>query len=385
MMPPRGGAGRAEAAATLERISHEHVRLRGDRARCSKPPRVTLNGADPDSDDGALVRSYVGGWDKARRVPTELAAEMARAASLGQEAWIEARARARTSIFAPYLERNCRAGAALRGLLRRFECAYDVAARRLRAADEEPRCRRLFDRAASAELVPLIATVAERHGVDDSSIHGDSQSSSQRQLVAEAGRADGLRPRPAGGMDDTVHPFATCVRHATTCGSRLAGTRATSPPRCTARCTNAVTGCTRRGSPHSLQRTPLAHGESLRLHESQSRLWENMVGRGRPFCGVLAPRIAVVLGAVPRRSTPTPVPRRQPGARRRSSASRPTRRRTACTSCLRFELEQELIEGTAGRRRSPRGVERSLQGVPRARRSRRRARRAPGRPLVVRG
>src|SRR5207248_9676120 len=40
-----------------------------------------------------------------------------------------------------------------------------------------------------------------------------------------------------------------------------------------------------------LQRTPLGHAESLGLHESQSRMWENMVGRSRPFCGVLAPRV----------------------------------------------------------------------------------------------
>jgi carboxypeptidase Taq len=45
-----------------------------------------------------------------------------------------------------------------------------------------------------------------------------------------------------------------------------------------------------------LQRTPLGQVESLALHESQSRMWENMVGRGRPFCGVLAPRIAALFG-----------------------------------------------------------------------------------------
>ena len=39
----------------------------------------------------------------------------------------------------------------------------------------------------------------------------------------------------------------------------------------------------------SLQRTPLGDAESLGLHESQSRLWENLVGRGSAFCSLLAP------------------------------------------------------------------------------------------------
>ena len=50
-----------------------------------------LNGADPDGDDARLIALVRRQWDKARRVPTELAAEMARAASVGQEAWIVAR------------------------------------------------------------------------------------------------------------------------------------------------------------------------------------------------------------------------------------------------------------------------------------------------------
>ena len=50
------------------------------------------------------------------------------------------------------------------------------------------------------------------------------------------------------------------------------------------------------GIPESMRRSPLGSGQSLGLHESQSRMWENMVGRGRPFCGVLMPRIAALFG-----------------------------------------------------------------------------------------
>ena len=99
------------------------------------------------------------------------------------------------------------------------------------------------------------------------------------------------------------------------------------------------------GMAQSLQRSPLGHAESLGMHESQSRLWENMVGRGRPFCGVLAPQIAdAVRGSVSgldgealyravNRVAPSLI---------RVEADEVT---YGLHIVLRFELEQELVEG----------------------------------------
>jgi carboxypeptidase Taq len=96
-------------------------------------------------------------------------------------------------------------------------------------------------------------------------------------------------------MDDAVHPFASGI--------------APSDVRITTRWYDSFLaaglyaamhecghGLYEAGISSTLQRTPLGHGASLAVHESQSRLWENMVGRGRPYCGVLAPRIASVFG-----------------------------------------------------------------------------------------
>jgi carboxypeptidase Taq len=95
----------------------------------------------------------------------------------------------------------------------------------------------------------------------------------------------------------------------------------------------------------TLQRTPLGHVESLGLHESQSRLWENMVGRGRPFCGVLAPRIAELLGGplagLDGDTLYRAVNRVHPSFIR-VEADEAT---YSLHIVLRFELEQELIEG----------------------------------------
>jgi carboxypeptidase Taq len=92
----------------------------------------------------------------------------------------------------------------------------------------------------------------------------------------------------------------------------------------------------------ALQRTPLGHAESLGLHESQSRLWENMVGRGRAFCGVLTPLIVERLG----------VPLDADGLYRAVNRVAPSLIRVEADEAtyslhvvLRFELEQQLIDG----------------------------------------
>ena len=132
----------------------------------------------------------------------------------------------------------------------------------------------------------------------------------------------------------------------------------------------------------ALARTPLAKPRSLGLHESQSRLWENWVGRGRPYLEHLLPRLAA----------------RFPGAfdgmsARRSSTRRANRVERSLIRIeadeltynlhilIRFELELELFDGAPGARGPPQGLERALPRLPRPRGARRRPRRAPGRAL----
>ena len=106
-------------------------------------------------------------------------------------------------------------------------------------------------------------------------------------------------------------------------------------------------GLYERGVSPALERTPLASGCSSGLHESQSRLWENVVGRSLPFCRWLHPQL---VGGVPGRAR-----RHDAGAvlRAPSTTSQPSFIRVDADEVtygmhiiLRFELEQELIAGT---------------------------------------
>ena len=162
MMPPRGGEARAESLATLTRISHEMF-VDDETGRLLEGAASELNGTDPDDDDPRLITLVRRQWDKARRVPPDLAAELARAASVGQEAWVLAREQSDLKSFMPYLEHNFE-------LARRyvdchansddFECPYDAL-----LDDYEPQLptRQVSSLFAElkAELVPVIARIAE--------------------------------------------------------------------------------------------------------------------------------------------------------------------------------------------------------------------------------
>jgi carboxypeptidase Taq len=339
MMPPDGGPARAEVLATVGRMTHEQF-IDDETGRLLETAAGELNGAAPESDEASLVRVVKRSYDKARRVPSELAAELARAGSIGQEVWTLARANDDFASFAPYLEHNVELARQYVACFDNFDCAYDVL-----LDDYDPQLTTaevsvLFDELRS-ELVPLIATISEHaNAVDASCLHGEYPVSIQRRVVAETVQQMGFNPA-AWRMDDAVHPFASGI--------------AESDVRITTRWDEAFLaaglyaamhecghGLYEAGISSALQRTPLGHGASLAVHESQSRLWENMVGRGRAYCGVLAPRIAAafdtsidgdVLYRAVNRVEPSHI---------RVEADEAT---YGLHIVLRFELEQELIEG----------------------------------------
>lgn len=350
MMPPGGAPARAETVATVQKISHEMF-VSGETGRLIEAAAAHLDGAPADSDEAALIRVTRRQWDKARRVPAELAADLARASSVGQQAWVAAREASDFAGFVPYLERNFE-------LIRRyidcfdsFECPYDVV-----LDDYEPGGRtrdvaRLFDE-LKGELRPMIAEV-ERHRdrVDDSLLYGDFPVDRQRQLVRWLLEQMGF-DRSAWRIDDAVHPFAAGfsnhdVRITTRWDESFLPTSVYGAMH------ECGHGLYEEGIAQSLQRTPLGHAESLALHESQSRLWENMVGRGRAFCGVLAPQVARVfadsLSTLHADTLYRAVNRVAPSLIR-VEADEVT---YGLHIIVRFELEQELVDGRLAIRELP--------------------------------
>jgi carboxypeptidase Taq len=287
MMPPGGAGVRAEQLATLVRVRHE--RLSSDEiGKAIDAAAAECEGEDYDSDAASMVRVARRDWSKARRVPAELRAEIARVASLAEQAWIEARRDADFLAFLPHLERNVE-------LRRRYaECfeaehpydpLLDDFEPEMTSAEMRPLLERLRD-----GLLPLIAAIGEREGaVDASCLYGSFPIERQRAFAREV-VAELPLETDAWRLDDTVHPFATAIapsdiRLTTRYDERYIGTGLWSVIH------EAGHGIYENALPPRFTRTPLARPVSLGFHESQSRLWENWVGRGRAYLSRLLPRL----------------------------------------------------------------------------------------------
>jgi carboxypeptidase Taq len=290
-MPPAGAEARAEQVATLARIRHQKL-ISDELGRLIEAAGRETEGLDYDSDDASLVRVARRGWDKSRRVPADLRAELTRSASLAEHAWAEARENSDFSAFLPHLEHNvelrrryadCFDG--FEGFVHEFDPLLD---------DFEPGMTTPEVAAVLAELRdgirPLITAIAgSGEDVDDSCLHGDFPLDAQEELAREV--VEGL-PLQEGAwrLDRTVHPFATAIaptdlRITTRFDPQYIGTAVWAVIH------ESGHAMYENGVPPELWRSPLASPSSLGFHESQSRLWENWVGRGKPYLEHLLPRL----------------------------------------------------------------------------------------------
>jgi carboxypeptidase Taq len=337
-MPPGGAPTRAAQLATLQEVTHAYETddRFGELLDELEPYASSL---PSDSDDAALVRVVRRDFEKARRVPTELTAEYARVAAESYEAWVRARAASDFAAFRPWLER------VLDLRLRYVECfapyedPYDVL-----LDDFEPGMRTDEVRAAFAVLEPGLLELVAEHATDedDDFLRGPfpvaAQDALSREIVERFGATwDAFR------LDTTVHPFETSfglgdIRLTTRYSEDDVLSLFTAMHEC-------GHGLYEWGVSPTLERTPLCSGVSSAVHESQSRLWENVVGRSLPFWRWFYPRLQ---GTFPDRLGAVSLERfhRAVNRARRSYVRVDADETTyGLHIILRFELEQELVGG----------------------------------------
>jgi len=339
MMPPAGAAVRAERVATLERVAHE--RFVDDRIGELVDELRELEESLPyDSDDACLIRVTRRDWVKASRVPPDLAAAQTKAASEGMEAWVVARADNDYAAFRPWLDRHLELKHEVIACFEPADDPYDILLDDFEAGTTTAEVEAVFTRLRE-ELVPLIAEAA---GIAAEGLgSGPFPEEGQRAIGLAAMTAFGFDPE-SFRLDSTVHPFCSSF--------------ATSDIRVTTRydeadleslfsCMHEIGhGLYEHGVSPALERTPLASGCSSGLHESQSRLWENVIGRSLPFCHWLQPQLAATfpeaLGGLTAEGLYRAVNRVQPSFIR-VDADEVT---YGMHIILRFELERELLAGT---------------------------------------
>jgi carboxypeptidase Taq len=283
-MPELGAPARAEQRATLARIAHE----------LATDPRLgeLLEELRPfeqehayESFEASVIRVARRDHEKAVRVPAELRAEMTRNGSRGYRAWLEARERCDFGVLLPFMERGIALTHEYVACHAPYDDPYDVLLDDHEPGTKTAEVEAVFDR-LKAELVPLIASVTEP--VDDSCLRGSFDTEAQRRFSLGVLRRWGMDD-DAWRLDDTIHPFAlavapTDIRLTTNFhGDSLHGILS---------CLHEFGhGVYERNVDPRYVRTTLAQGVSSAFHESQSRLWENLVGRNLATWRYFFPRL----------------------------------------------------------------------------------------------
>jgi carboxypeptidase Taq len=337
-MPVGGHPARAEALATLSKIVHQKFTDDevGGLLERLRPLEESL---DYDSDDASLIRVTRRDWEKQRRVPTELRVELTRSAALGNQVWIEARATNDFAKFLPALQRNLE-------LKRQYvDCfEWEDSPYTPLLDDFEPHMLTSEVAEVFGTIRPVLAElVREAPNVDatflEQSFEPDEQEAFCKRILDTLGLEEG-----SYRLDPTVHPFCTSFsRRDVRLTTRYNDTGLDS---IWSTMHEAGHGHYAHGIAPSLERTPLAGSPSLGLNESQSRTWENLVGRSRPFWlhwyEPLVETFPAQLGDVDLDTFLAAVNRAEPGLIR-VEADETT---YSLHIILRFELEQRLIEGS---------------------------------------
>jgi carboxypeptidase Taq len=369
MMPQEGAPGRAQQQGTLARIAHERAtaaeiggwldELEGasvaesegasvaesegasvaesegasvaesEGASVAESERVPLNELDSD-----IVRLARRDWQRARRVPDELAAELASASAAGQDSWQAAREQDDFKAFVPALQRNVELARAYgEAVAGEGESPYDALLGDYDFGLRSSELRRVFTALADA-LTPLIP---------DAQLHSPRRTlavptAAQQAAVASVLRRIGVEEH-SWRVDVSAHPFTAWMgRRDTRLTTRYDDGNVESLLSSLHEYGHALY---ERQTDPALARTNLGTGTSMSIHESQSKLWENHVARNPAFAELLAAELAAGGFAIDAAELHAALVGVEPSAIRVSAdpLTYPLH------IILRFELELALING----------------------------------------
>lgn len=347
MMPPAASSARADQVGAVAELAHQLFTAKeiGEYLQQAQDA-----GVEPNSADGRLLRKVRREYERETLVPQKLAADLAAASAASRDAWMKARQANDYEIFRPWLEKvveltrqiakcYCPAGNLYDALLDGYEPGLKTA-----------EVARVFAGLREG-LVDLVKRIAKAKQVDDSVVllpySVDKQEQFVRSVITDMGY-DWQR----GRLDEVVHPFC--------CSFSTRDVRITTAYR-EQELAKAVFGAIHetghalyeQGSPAEWVHTPLEGGASMGMHESQSRMWENIIGRSLPFWHYYFPKLQSVF--------PEQLAKCQLSEFYRAiNKVQPTLIRTEADEVtynlhimLRFELEQALIEGSLDTRQLP--------------------------------
>ena len=286
-MPKGGAAFRGEQLALLARLAHEQA---------IHPRYATLlnevRGEFPeDTPEAANIREWQRAYDRAIKLPEDLVEDLARVTAAAHEAWVEARKANTYSTFQPHLETILKLKREEAAAVRTPEHAhlYDALLDEYEPGASAYELRDLFANLTAA-VVPLVKAIGESTRQPDATILTRDYPVDRQKWFAESAASAFGFDFNAGRLDVTPHPFCSTIGP----GDCRITTRYN--PKFFNEAFFGVLheaghGLYEQNLPAEHFGTPLGSYCSLGVHESQSRFWENQIGRSRPFWHGMLPRM----------------------------------------------------------------------------------------------
>lgn len=286
-MPPGGAEARGYQLATLGSLTHQKFTSE-EIGKLIADLKVEFADADPDSDEARYLKVASRDYDKATKVPSEYVAKFAKLTARGHESWAKAREASDFSLFQTDLEEIVEMRKEYVSFFPPADHPYDTLLDEFEPGMKTTDVQEIFG-VLRERQVELLKNIADAKQVNDDFMHVNYPEKQQWDFGVEVATKFGYDWN-RGRQDKSVHPFTTSfgindVRITTRFmedffPSALFGTMH-----------EAGHGLYEMGVNQEYERTPLNGGASLGIHESQSRLWENLVGRSMPFWEHFYPRL----------------------------------------------------------------------------------------------
>ena len=286
-MPPGAAEARGNQMGTLQKLIHQKS-ITPSIGQLIDDLSTAVKDLDPDSDDARLIKVAKRDYENAVKVPPEFTEKFAKITAMAHGAWTEARETHDFSKFQPHLEEILALTHEYADFFAPFDHPYDPMLDQFEPGMKTAEVKAIFD-ALRPQQVKLIKAIADRPQVDDSFLYKPYDEQKQWDFGVDVITQYGYDWQ-RGRQDKSVHPFTanfgrTDVRITTRISTDYFNTGLFSTLH------ECGHGLYELGSMPNYERSPLAGGASLAVHESQSRMYENLIGRSMPFWEYYYPKL----------------------------------------------------------------------------------------------
>ncbi len=289
-MPPGGAEERGMQSAALGRIMHEKF-TSDEVGQLISDLEEEIGDLNAETDEARAVKVAKREYEKQTKVPLPLLMEFIQTTTMAHEAWREAKNKSDFSVFQPHLKKIVELRQQYAELFKPYDHIYDPLLDEYEPGMKTAEVREIFNK-LRPQQVDLIQAIAEKEPPDNSFIKQYYKEEHQEIIGRHVITRFGYNWK-RGRLDVAPHPFTTGFGH----GDVRISTRYLKDDAGSALFSTmheAGHAMYEQGIPEKYKRHPLGGAASLAIHESQSRLWENIIGRSKEFWSFFYPSMQML-------------------------------------------------------------------------------------------